>query len=83
MKITIIFDNCLDERGLRTSWVFSSLIEVGNAPPLLSDAGADGATLLYNMKELGIDPKRIGTIVISHRFAVSIAAVCTCCSYLL
>ena len=66
MKITIIYDNCLEKRGLRTGWGFSSLIEVGNVPPLLFDTGADGATLLYNMKELGIDPKRIGKIVISH-----------------
>ena len=66
MKITIVYDNCLSKPGLRTGWGFSSLIEVGGAPPLLFDTGADGATLLYNMKELGIDPGRIGIIVISH-----------------
>jgi len=66
MKVTIVYDNCLEKRGLRTGWGFSSLIEVGNAPPLLFDTGADGATLLYNMKQLDIEPKQIGTIVISH-----------------
>ena len=66
MKITIVYDNCLSKPGLRTGWGFSSLIEVGGAPPLLFDTGADGAALLYNMKELGIDPGRIGIIVISH-----------------
>jgi 7,8-dihydropterin-6-yl-methyl-4-(beta-D-ribofuranosyl)aminobenzene 5'-phosphate synthase len=66
MKITIVYDNCLTKAGLRTGWGFSSLIEVENAPPLLFDTGADGATLLYNMKQLGIYPGQIGTIVISH-----------------
>jgi len=66
MKITILYDNCLSKPGLRTGWGFSSLIEVGGTPPLLFDTGADGAALLYNMKELGIDPGQIGIIVISH-----------------
>ena len=30
------------------------------------DTGADGATLLHNMKELGINLRCIGIIVISH-----------------
>lgn len=66
MKLTIVYDNCSSQRGLKTGWGFSSLIETGEAPPLLFDTGADGATLLYNMKQLGIDPSRIGAIVISH-----------------
>ena len=66
MKITIVYDNCLNKSRLRASWGFSSFIETNYAPPLLFDTGADGATLLYNMRELIIDPKRIGTIVISH-----------------
>ncbi len=66
MKITVVYDNCTDEIGLRTGWGFSALIESGDAPPLLFDTGADGATLFHNMKQLGIDPRRIGTIVISH-----------------
>jgi 7,8-dihydropterin-6-yl-methyl-4-(beta-D-ribofuranosyl)aminobenzene 5'-phosphate synthase len=66
MRITIFYDNCLAKAGLRTGWGFSPLIEVENAPPLLFDTGADGATLFYNMKQLGIDLGQIGTIVISH-----------------
>ena len=66
MKTTIVYDNCTVRAGLRTGWGFSCLIETYYAPPLLFDTGANGATLLYNMKELGIDPKQIGTIVISH-----------------
>jgi 7,8-dihydropterin-6-yl-methyl-4-(beta-D-ribofuranosyl)aminobenzene 5'-phosphate synthase len=66
MKITVIYDNCAVKAGLGVGWGFSSLIEIENEPPLLFDTGADGATLLHNMKQLGIDPSRIGTIVISH-----------------
>ncbi len=66
MRITIVYDNDAGKRGLKAGWGFSSLIEVENAPPLLFDTGADGTTLLYNMKRLGIDPRRIGVIVISH-----------------
>jgi 7,8-dihydropterin-6-yl-methyl-4-(beta-D-ribofuranosyl)aminobenzene 5'-phosphate synthase len=66
MRITIIYDNYSGKRGLKADWGFSALIEVENAPPLLFDTGADGPTLLNNMKRLGIDPRRIGVIVISH-----------------
>ena len=66
MKITVVYDNCLARDGLKTGWGFSSFLETGDTPPLLFDTGADGATLLYNMRRLGIDPSRIGIIVISH-----------------
>lgn len=66
MKITIIYDNEVSEPGLKAGWGFSSLIEIENTPPILFDTGADGATLLHNMKELGINPRCIGIIVISH-----------------
>jgi len=66
MKITIVYDNCLGKPGLRTGWGFSCLIETGDTPPLLFDTGADGPTLMHNMKRLGIDPARIEAIVISH-----------------
>jgi 7,8-dihydropterin-6-yl-methyl-4-(beta-D-ribofuranosyl)aminobenzene 5'-phosphate synthase len=66
MKITVIYDNCALKTGLRAGWGFSSLIEIEDEPPVLFDTGADGVILLHNMKQLGIDPNRIGTIVISH-----------------
>ena len=66
MKITIIYDNCLNKRGLKTGWGFSALIEPNHTSPILFDTGNDGVALLYNMEQLGIAPGRIGTIVISH-----------------
>ena len=66
MKITIVYDNEAKKEGLRAGWGFSALVGHGKMPPLLFDTGADSATLLHNMKELNIDPKDIGTIMISH-----------------
>lgn len=66
MKITIVYDNEVKREGLRAGWGFSALIEDAEVPPLLFDTGADGPTLLHNMKELNIDPQDISTIVISH-----------------
>jgi 7,8-dihydropterin-6-yl-methyl-4-(beta-D-ribofuranosyl)aminobenzene 5'-phosphate synthase len=66
MKITVIYDNYALKAGLGAGWGFSSLIEIDDEPPVLFDTGADGVILLRNMKQLGIDPSRIGTIVISH-----------------
>jgi len=66
MKITIIYDNEVKKQGLKADWGFSCLIEGQSIPPLLFDTGASGSILLHNMKELGISPSTIGTIVISH-----------------
>jgi 7,8-dihydropterin-6-yl-methyl-4-(beta-D-ribofuranosyl)aminobenzene 5'-phosphate synthase len=66
MKITIVYDNEVKREELRAGWGFSALIEGEKIPPLLFDTGADSPTLLHNMKELNIDPKDIGIIVISH-----------------
>lgn len=54
------------KQGLKSGWGFSALIETEHAPPILFDTGSDGSVLLHNMRELGIDARRIGTIVISH-----------------
>lgn len=66
MKVTIVYDNEVKKEGLRAGWGFSAFIQAKQAPPLLFDTGADSPTLLHNMKELGIDVKHIGIIVISH-----------------
>ena len=66
MKVTVVYDNEANKEGLKASWGFSALIENKSAPRILFDTGADSPTLLHNMRELGIDPKGIGIIVISH-----------------
>jgi len=66
MKITVVYDNEVKKRGLMAGWGFSALIESVKTPPILFDTGADSSTLAHNMRELNIDPKNMGTIVISH-----------------
>lgn len=66
MKITLIYDNYVFERGLRADWGFACLVEVENTPPILFDTGANGSILLSNMKELSIDPAAIQEVFISH-----------------
>jgi 7,8-dihydropterin-6-yl-methyl-4-(beta-D-ribofuranosyl)aminobenzene 5'-phosphate synthase len=66
MKITIVYDNEVRKVGLRPGWGFSAFVEDAEVSPLLFDTGADGFTLLHNMKELNIDPQDISIIVISH-----------------
>lgn len=66
MKVTIVFDNEVEKRGLMAGWGFSALVQAENISPILFDTGADSHTLLHNMRNLGILPRDIGTIVISH-----------------
>ena len=66
MKITIVYDNEVKRVGLGSGWGFAAFIEGQGIPPVLFDTGADGPTLLHNIRELNIDPTSIETIVISH-----------------
>lgn len=65
IKITIIYDNNLFNPELKNEWGFSCLIE-GFEETILFDTGGDGEILLDNMKNLGIDPKNIHKLLISH-----------------
>jgi 7,8-dihydropterin-6-yl-methyl-4-(beta-D-ribofuranosyl)aminobenzene 5'-phosphate synthase len=65
MKITIIYDNEVWEKGLTSDWGFSALVEV-NDKKILFDTGASGAILLSNMEKLGIDPTSFSEVFISH-----------------
>ena len=70
MKITIIYDNTVYERGLEADWGFSCLVEVSRPVgiKILFDTGSDGLILLSNMKKLNIDPDSIAEIFISHAY---------------
>ena len=63
MKIIIVYDNEAEE-GFRAGWGFSCLVE--GEKNILFDTGADGPTLLSNMEKLGINPKSIDAVVLSH-----------------
>ena len=62
MKITILYDNNVLKKGLKSGWGFSCLI----GKDILFDTGDNGPALLYNMKKLGIDPHDINILVLSH-----------------
>ncbi len=65
MKITIIYDNTAYRKSLQADWGFSALVET-NGRKILFDTGANGDILLSNMQKLGINPKEIHEIFISH-----------------
>ena len=66
MKITLVYDNEVYEKGLEADWGFSCVVEVENTPRILFDTGANGSILLGNMKKLNIDPGSIDEVFISH-----------------
>lgn len=65
MRITVLFDNVSHLPGLAPGWGFSCLVEVPEKT-ILFDTGADGGTLLENMKRLGMNPERIAAVFLSH-----------------
>ena len=65
MKITIIYDNEVWKEGLEADWGFSCLVETKERK-ILFDTGASGVILLSNMQKLGINPKEIHDVFISH-----------------
>jgi 7,8-dihydropterin-6-yl-methyl-4-(beta-D-ribofuranosyl)aminobenzene 5'-phosphate synthase len=66
MKVTIVYDNTVYQKGLKSDWGFSCLVEVEKTPRILFDTGTSGSILLSNMKKLNIDPAFIDEVFISH-----------------
>ena len=66
MKVTVIYDNEVLEKGLKADWGFACLVETARAPRILFDTGTDGSILLHNMEKLGLDPRTIQEVFISH-----------------
>lgn len=65
MRVTIIYDNTVFEKGLQPDWGFSALVETGEKR-ILFDTGASGSVLLANTERLGISPEEIDEVFISH-----------------
>jgi 7,8-dihydropterin-6-yl-methyl-4-(beta-D-ribofuranosyl)aminobenzene 5'-phosphate synthase len=68
MILTVVFDNNAFRSDLRTGWGFAAWLEYGDRT-VLFDTGADGAVLLDNMAALGLDPRAIDIIFLSHSHA--------------
>jgi 7,8-dihydropterin-6-yl-methyl-4-(beta-D-ribofuranosyl)aminobenzene 5'-phosphate synthase len=72
VTFTIVYDNNAygaspesAPRQLRTSWGFACWVETEETT-VLFDTGGDGATLMNNLTELGLDPWAIDAVVLSH-----------------
>lgn len=65
LNLITVYDNYQYEPSLKTGWGFACLIKFKDEN-ILFDTGADSPTLLYNLGKLGIDPKEIKTIFLSH-----------------
>ena len=62
MEIRVIFDKEAQDERLKTGWGVAFLVD----NKILFDTGEKGEYLLSNMALLGIDPKTIEGVVISH-----------------
>ena len=65
MRLTIVYDNEVYQRGLKGDWGFACLVEA-QGKGILFDTGASGRILTENMKALNIDPQVVDDIVLSH-----------------
>ena len=65
LTITILYDNYSCNEALETGHGFSCLIE-GAEKTVLFDTGSKGNMLLGNMEKLGLNPKVIDVILLSH-----------------
>jgi 7,8-dihydropterin-6-yl-methyl-4-(beta-D-ribofuranosyl)aminobenzene 5'-phosphate synthase len=65
VTVITIYDNYQHDPNLKTGWGFSCLVEA-DGMKLLFDTGGEGSLLLENMEKLGIDPKEIDAVVLSH-----------------
>jgi 7,8-dihydropterin-6-yl-methyl-4-(beta-D-ribofuranosyl)aminobenzene 5'-phosphate synthase len=65
IKLTVIYDNVGFKKGLRTDWGFACLVE-GLDKTILFDAGRYDDLFMSNLDILGIDPRAIDKLFISH-----------------
>lgn len=63
--LTVLYDNLPYDARLQTDWGFACLVE-GPDQTLLFDTGGNGDLLLQNMRTLGIDPRAVDGVVLSH-----------------
>ncbi len=65
ITITILYDNYPYGQGLKTDWGFSCIIE-GMEKTILFDTGTRSDILFHNIKTLGVNPKNVDLIALSH-----------------
>jgi 7,8-dihydropterin-6-yl-methyl-4-(beta-D-ribofuranosyl)aminobenzene 5'-phosphate synthase len=65
LRIKVVYDNYSYDDALQTDWGFACLV-TGCEKTILFDTGGKGDVLLANMKRVGLSPKDVDVIVISH-----------------
>jgi len=65
VQISVVYDNTAQDSRLTADWGFSCFVE-GIESPILFDTGGDGAILLTNLEKLGIQPKDVKILFLSH-----------------
>jgi 7,8-dihydropterin-6-yl-methyl-4-(beta-D-ribofuranosyl)aminobenzene 5'-phosphate synthase len=65
VSITILYDNYVFTKGLKSDWGFACLL-TGMEKTILFDTGTKNELLLENIEKLNINPKDVEIIVISH-----------------
>jgi len=65
VTLTVLYDNEIFKENLKSDWGFACHIKIGETN-ILFDTGDNGSILLSNMQKLGIDPKEIEIVFLSH-----------------
>ena len=65
ITLTVVYNNIPHDARLKTAWGFACLVETSK-DTLLFDTGGDGHILLDNMDILGVDPRQIDAVALSH-----------------
>ncbi len=65
-EILVLYDNRAVRDDLLPSHGFSCLVKCEGGETLLFDTGESGPLLLMNMERLGVDPRTIQRVVLSH-----------------
>jgi 7,8-dihydropterin-6-yl-methyl-4-(beta-D-ribofuranosyl)aminobenzene 5'-phosphate synthase len=68
VTITVVYDNNGYRPGLETAWGFACVVQHGEES-ILFDTGGDGRMLLANMTAVGLDPRGLDAVVLSHAHA--------------
>ncbi len=63
--LTVLYDNIPYDTNVQTDWGFACLAQ-GPERTVLFDTGGNGATLLRNIRTLGLDPQAVDVVVLSH-----------------
>jgi 7,8-dihydropterin-6-yl-methyl-4-(beta-D-ribofuranosyl)aminobenzene 5'-phosphate synthase len=70
--ITIIYENCKENKDLQAGWGFSALVEIGQRK-ILFDTGNDRDAFFSNLEKLGIHCREITDVIFSHKHGDHVA----------